>query len=139
MLFLAIDREYVVATKNHGKVETPENFLEVPQCESLAECIAFVGGNEQNVIDVFNDSIRSSAKNGALATIRNAAEGVNLDEVKEKAQDYAKSFVFSLDRGPSKKKTLEAVDALRDLSQSGDLDSMSKEDLLALLAQSLKL
>lgn len=137
MKYAAIDREYVVATKNHGKQKTVENFLEVPECQTLAECITFVEGSEDNVVQVFNDAIRSGAKNGALAVIRNAGEGVDLKEIFEKAQDYAKTFTFSLSRGPSKKKTLEAVDQLRELRNTGSLDAMSKEDLLALLSQSL--
>jgi hypothetical protein len=137
MKFVAIDKEYEIATKNHGTQKTAENFLEVPECESLEECVKFVGGSEGSVVDVFNDAIRSGAKNGALAVIRNAAEGVSLEEIFEKAKNYAKTFTFSLDRGPSKKKTLEAVDQLRELRTTGALDEMSKEDLLALLSQSL--
>lgn len=137
MKYVAIDRAYEIATKNHGKQSTPENFLEIPECENLAECISFVEGNEDDVVQVFNDAIRSGAKNGALAVIRNAGEGVNLAEIFEKAKDYAKTFTFSLNRGPSKKKTLEAVDQLRELRAAGSLDEMSKEDLLALLSQSL--
>lgn len=137
MKYVAIDKEYEIATKNHGKQSTPENFLEVPECESLEECVKFVGGSENGVVDVFNDAIRTGAKNGALAVIRNAGEGVNLEEIFQKAKDYAKTFTFSLDRGPSKKKTLEAVDQLRELKTSGALEEMSKDDLLALLQQSL--
>lgn len=137
MKFVAIDKEYEIATKNHGTQKTAENFLEVPECENLEECVKFVGGSEASVVDVFNDAIRSGAKNGALAVIRNAAEGVSLEEIYEKAKNYAKTFTFSLDRGPSKKKTLEAVDQLRSLRDEGALNEMSKEDLLALLSQSL--
>jgi hypothetical protein len=137
MKYVAIDKEYEIATKNHGTQKTAENFLEVPECETLEEAVKFCGGSEASVVDVVNDAIRSGAKNGALAVIRNAAEGVSLSEVFEKAKNYARTFTFSLDRGPSKKKTLEAVDQLRELRTTGALDEMSKEDLLALLSQSL--
>lgn len=133
MKLVAIDKEYEVASKSHGKVETPENFFEVPECENLEEVVKFCGGSEQAVVDVINDAIRSAAKNGALAIVRNAGEGTNIDEVLAKAQNYARTFEFSLERGPSKKKTLEAVDQLRSLRTEGKLEEMSKEDLLALL------
>lgn len=132
--YVALDKEYKVTSDVHGEVKLPENTLEVPQVETLAEAIAFVG-SEQGVVDAVNDVIRTDAKNGALALIRNAAKDSVLDAIIVKAQSYAKAFSWSAERGASKKKLLEGVDVIR--AQKDNLANMSQEELLALLQSTL--
>lgn len=135
MRFVALDKEYEVNTKNLGKVKIPENTLEVPVLESLDECVQFAGGEPQ-LIEVVNDAIRGTAKNGAVAIVRNAPEKSVLEDILTKAARYARDFNFSTVR-TSKKAVLEGVDKIRTLSEQGGLESMSKEEILALLSSNL--
>ena len=130
MKFISLEREYKVTSEIHGEVKIAENTLEVPQCESLAEAIEFVGG-EQGVVDAVNDVIRSDAKNGALALIRNGAKDSVLEQLIEKAKSYARAFKWSAERGASKKALLEGVEEIR--KNKEQLKAMSQEQLLALL------
>lgn len=135
MRFVTLDREYVVNTKSLGKQTLPANTLEVPVLESLEECVSFAG-SEVAAVEVFNDAIRGTAKNGAIAIIRNAAEGSVVADVIAKAIRYARDFNFSTAK-TSKKAVLEGVDRIREASEAGKLDEMSKEELLAMLTSSL--
>lgn len=130
MKFIALDKEYKVTSEVHGEVKIPENTLEVPQCETMEEAIAFVG-SEAGVVDAVNDVIRSDAKNGALALIRNGAKDSVLEQLIEKAKSYARTFKWSTERGTSKKALLEGVDEIR--KNKEQLKSMTQEQLLALL------
>src|SRR4051812_30460663 len=101
MKFIALEKEYKVTSENHGEQKLPENTLEVPQCESLTEAIAFVGG-DQGVVDAVNDVIRTDAKNGALAVIRNGSKDKTIGDLFEAAKAYARNFKWSTERGASK-------------------------------------
>lgn len=134
MKFIALEKEYKVTSENHGEQKLPENTLEVPQCESLEEAIAFVGG-DQGVVDAVNDVIRTDAKNGALAVIRNGSKDKTLEQLFEAAKSYARNFKWSTERGASKKAILEGAEKIR--AAKDQLAEMSKEDLLALLESTL--
>lgn len=135
MRFVALDKEYEVSTKNLGKVLVPANTLEVAVMESLEECVQFAG-SEAQLVDVFNDTIRGTSKNGATAIIRNAPEKSVLEEVIAKAVRFARDFNFSR-VSTSKKAVLEGVDNIRKLSEQGGLENMDRDAILALLQSSL--
>ncbi len=135
MKFVPLDKEYAVNTKNLGKIVIPANTLEVPVLESLDECVQFAGGEPQ-LVEVVNDAIRGTAKNGATAIVRNAPEQSDVETILQKAVRYARDFNFSTVK-TSKKAVLEGVDKIRTLSDAGNLEAMSKEEILALLSSSL--
>lgn len=138
MIYISLDKEFEIKTKNHDTVTLPPNTFEVPQVENLPEAVQFAG-SEEALVSQYNDAIRSTAKNGATAVIRNAAEGSVLAEIIAKAVAYAKNFSFSADRKVSKARTLEGVETLRGLAEKGELEKYSQADLLALLQSTLAL
>lgn len=146
MKYEFLDKEYKVTSEIHGEVKVPENTLEVPVLElipadklaegqdELSEVRDYVGGN-QAIADAVNDVIRSDAKNGALAIIRNGAKDSVLEELFKKAVSYAKAFTWSAERGASKKKILEGVDKIR--AAKDTLKDMTQEQLYELLSQTI--
>jgi hypothetical protein len=140
MKYIALDKPYKVTSEVHGEVAIPENTLKVPQLElveggdPLKEVRDFVG-SDQAICDAVNDVIKSDAKNGALAIIRNGAKDSVLSQLFDKAVSYANSFTWSSERGASKKKLLEGVEQIR--AAKDTLKDMSQEQLLALLEQTL--
>lgn len=137
MRYLAIDKEFEIATKNYGVQKLPKNTLEVPQAESVEEVISFAGGND-NLVEQYNDYVYARAKNGATAVIRNAGEGSTIEKIIEKAVSYARSFNPATERKAGKKAILEGVEKLRELKASGELAQLSQADLLAMLEATLK-
>lgn len=138
MIFLTLDKVFKVNTKNHGKQEIPKGTFSVPQVESLQEAIEYAGG-EEKLVEQYNDSIASGAKNGATAIIRNAGEKSVLAEVIGKAVEYAKSFNPATSARVGKAKILEGVETLKELNASGELASKSQEELLELLRSTLRI
>lgn len=138
MRFVAIDKEYKVKTENHGEVKLPENFFEVAQYDNLAEITTQLG-DEQKVVDYLNAAFQQDAINNAKAVVRNAAEGANLDEVYAKAKASARDYTPSLDRGTGKAAILKGVENIKSIAAAQSLDSLSKDELLELLKNNLKI
>lgn len=135
MKFISHDEAYEVTTKNHGKAIVPENTLEFPQVDSVAEFVEFCAG-EEKATTLINDLLYSRSKNGALALVRNAASDTTIDAAIERALQYSKSYNPSQER-VSKQAVLDGVAQLA--SMKDQLQGMSKDDILALLDKTLKL
>lgn len=140
MEYVALDKEYKVTSDIHGEVKLPENTLEVPQLQlvegpdPLQEVREFVG-SDQGIVDAVNDVIRTDAKNGALALIRNGAKDSVLDQLIEKAKNYSKAFKWSTERGSSKRAILEGAEQIR--ASKDKLADMSQAELLELLQRTI--
>lgn len=135
MKFITHEDEFKVTTKNHGEVTIPKETLQFPQVESVAEATEFFGG-EEKLVDALNDLLYSRPKNSALALVRNAAADAKLEEVIQRAVDYGKNYNPSIER-ISKAALLEGVDTLR--AKKDELASMSQEEIIKLLEQTLKI
>lgn len=140
MKLVALDKEYKVTSEIHGEQKIPENTFEVPQLElvegddPLKEVREFVG-SDQGIVDAVNDVIRTDAKNGALAIIRNGAKDSEISQLLAKAISYAKSFTWSSERGASKKKLLEGVEKIQAVKDQ--LANMTHEQIMELLNATL--
>lgn len=135
MKFITHEDAYEVTTKNFAKQTVPPNTLEFPQVDSVPEFIEFSGG-EEKALTLINDLLYSRSKNGALALIRNLAADQKIEDGIKKAVDYAKNYNPAQER-VSKQAVLDGVDKLRGMKDQ--LGSLSHDELMALLADTLKL
>jgi len=121
-------------TTKHPKLGEISIDVEVPQCETVEELIAFCGGND-GLLEFGNSQIETNAKNGGRAALRNLPENANMDEARPKVIQIVKEYAPAAggDRAPSKAKKAQAFDSVKALVESGQ--EFTKEQLLELLAQ----
>jgi hypothetical protein len=138
MKYVAVDKEYKVKTENHGDVKLPVNFFEVAQYDTLDEIIVALNGAEK-VVEYLNGSFQQDALNNAKAVVRNAPEDADMDETLAKAQASARDYTPSLDRNAGKATLLKGVENIKQIAAAQSLDNLSKDDLLALIRNNLKI
>lgn len=130
MKFVKADKPITTNHKKHGEISLE---VEVPRVESVEELVTFCGGND-GLLEFANNAIETAAKNGGRATLRNAPDDANIDELKTRTVGIVKDYTPQTggDKAPSKAKKAAAFDSVKALVESGQ--EFTREQLLEMLA-----
>lgn len=133
-------------TTNHKTLGELSVDVETPQFDSMDEFVSAAGG-ETNALDFINGEIDTNAKNGGRAYLRTVVvEGHDaktfpgskeFKDIVAKVQEIARKYVPKAPGadGPSKAKKAEVYDDVKALLASAEGATISKEQLLEILAK----